>query len=68
MIVIINAFNLAINQTCKEMKINRNYVISYNNCILQIDNYYFFNLIEEDTENIVNIKDGSLHHLMKKFN
>ena len=47
-IIIKNASNITINQTCNSEKIvlNGNYLINYNNCSIKIKDYYFSNTLE----------------------
>lgn len=51
-IIIKNAINITINQTCNSENIvlNGNYLINYNNCSIRIKDYYFSNIAEKIEE------------------
>lgn len=68
-VVVKNAVNVSVQHTCNENKtiVNGNCIVKFNNCSIEIKDYYFSNRIENDDTKIVTVKYENIKNFTRKL-
>lgn len=68
-VMIKNSVNLIVNNTCTKNNtiLNGNFLLQFNNCSIEINDYYFSNLIEKVKGNIMSLKYDDFKNFTEKI-